>query len=150
MGSTWFFFYSSHNFTIAQIWLVSILKVPQCSPLWKIIKYGEKIQEKNPFIQLCTFISSLSEEFPRSRNPKKHLFSGCTRTHHYVLVITYLVPKVWAVAVGKRTKLAQKKKKIAQTHMANKTLLPPTGAYPKVKKSKAMQIDTRHMQFLYP
>ena len=35
-----------------------------------------KFQEKNPFIQLCTFISSISEEFPRSRNPKKHLFYG--------------------------------------------------------------------------
>ena len=37
---------------------------------------------------------------------------------------TYLVPKHWAVAVGIRTKLAQKQKKIPQTHRANRGLAP--------------------------
>ena len=36
-------------------------------------------------------------------------------------------------AVGKSTKLAQKKKKMAQTHMAKPTFPPYTGAKPKVK-----------------
>ena len=40
---------------------------------------------------------------------------------------SYRVPKAWAVAVGRRTKFAQKQKKIAQTQHAKKTL-PPCGA----------------------
>ena len=64
----------------------------------------------------------------------------------YTQIGTYLVPKVWAVAVGKRTKLAQKKKKIPQTHMANKVLPPYEGANPKVKYRMAIKAEVTHIQ----
>ena len=67
-----------------------------------------------------------------------------------IFVRTYLVPNVWAVAVGKRTKLAQKKKKMPQTHMANKVLPPYDGANPKVKYRMAIKAEVTHMQLRYP
>ena len=42
------------------------------------------------------------------------------------MLLSYLVPKHCAVAVGRRTKLAQKQKKMAHTHRANRAF-PPTG-----------------------
>ena len=61
------------------------------------------------------------------------------------LETTYLVPKHWAVAVGRRTKFAQKQKKMPQIHRANK-VFPPNWMKLKVKYSIAMERLTTVIQ----
>ena len=60
---------------------------------------------------------------------------------------SYFVPKLWAVAVGSKTKFAQKQKKIPQTQTANRGF-PPNSTSRKVKKNPPRAMLTTPMHNL--
>ena len=93
---------------------------------WKYIKfiYSEKATK---FCEIFSFLLSYAVPVKSLCNFNKNAHSErispiCQWS--VCLNMIYLVPKVWAVAVGNSTKLAQKKKNIAQTHTANRTFPP--------------------------
>ena len=95
---------------------------------------------------MCGLMQSIKWKYNCNRYEAIRLI--CTWCNEKIIQ-TYLVPKHWAVAVGSRTKLAQKQKKIPQTQTAKRGLL-PNWMKLKVMYNMDVQRLTTVIQFRYP